>query len=67
MVGATIMVAPMAPAQESGERQRSRTMDPPAACGKEKEEMEEMVEMVDGRKVPEVEIEEEAGVSLLLP
>lgn len=64
MVGATIMVAPMAPAQESGERQRSRTMDPPAACGKEKEAMEEVV---DGRKVPEVEIEEETGVSLLLP
>lgn len=63
MAGATAMGAPMAPAQETGEKQRSRTMGPPAACGKEKEGMQEVV---DGRKAPEVEIEEEAGVSLPL-
>lgn len=63
MVGATVMGAPTALAQGNGERQRSRTMGPPAACGKEKEEMEEVA---DGRKAPEEEIEEEAGVSLLL-
>lgn len=63
MDGATIMGAPMAPAQGSGERRRSRRTDLPAACGKEKEEMEEVV---DGRKAPGEEIEEEAGISLLL-
>lgn len=57
------MGVPMALALGTGERQRSRTMDPPAACGKEKEGMEEVA---DGRKAPEEEIEEEAGVSLLL-
>lgn len=63
MVGATVMGAPTAPAQGTGETQRSRRMGPPAACGKVKEGM---VEIVDGRKAPEEEIEEEAGVSLLL-
>lgn len=52
----------MAPALGNGERQRSRRMVPPAACGKEKEGMEEVV---DGRKAPEEEIEEVAGLSLL--
>lgn len=63
-VGETVMAAPMAPAQGNGERQRSRTMVLAAACGKEKEAMEELV---GGKKAPEEEIEEEeAGVSLLL-
>lgn len=63
MVGATVMAVPMVPAQGTGESQRLRTMDPPAACGKVKEGMEEVV---DGRKAPEEETEVVAGVSLLL-
>lgn len=63
VTAATVTPAPMARAQGSGERRRSRRMDRPAACGKEKEVMEEVV---DGRRAPGEEIEEEAGVSLLL-
>lgn len=62
MVGATAMGAPMALAQGTGESQRSRTMGPPAACGKEKEGMEEVV---NGKKAPE-EIEVATGVNHLL-
>lgn len=60
--GATIMVVLMAPPQGNGESQTSRIMVPLAACGKEKEVTEEMV---DGRKVLEEQMEE-AGVKLLL-
>lgn len=60
MDGATAMAAPTARAVGSGERRRSRTTDRPAACGKEKEVMEEVEA---GRKAPGEEIEEEAGVS----
>lgn len=63
MDGATVMGALMVPAQGSGERRRSRTMDPPASCGKEKEGMEKVV---DGRTAQGEEIEEEAGVNPLL-
>lgn len=53
----------MAQALETGVRQRSRTMGHPAACGKE---TEGMMEVVDGMKAPEEEIEAAGGVSLLL-
>lgn len=62
MGGAIVMVVLMAPPQGNGESQTSRIMVPLAACGKEKEIMEEIV---DGRKVLEEEMEE-AGAKLLL-
>lgn len=62
MGGATVMGVLTAPPQGTGESQTSRIIVPLAACGKEKEVMEEMV---DGRKVLEEEMEE-AGEKLLL-
>lgn len=52
----------MAQALGNGASPRLRTMGPPAACGKEKEEM---MEMVVGMKAPE-HTEGAGGASLLL-